>query len=308
MNNCHIDFSSQRDLLPGLYGAIFCVALPTNCLALYGLYKLLKAEDSLPVYVINLLLTDILQIVTLPLWIDYYKNGHVWRFHEVTCDIFGVLLYISLLGNVGFLSLIAVERYIAVAHPLWYKNFRRLSNACILCLALWGLFTGISLLVWYFKRENSKYLLCFENYPATNTFSILCLSMSVFLFPLPLALLIFIYIRIEKSLRNLQSVPDESKKKIKYLLITIVLIFILVYGPFCTTALIRFVGLLIVSDKCQHESKMFYAYRCTFALLNVTSLLDPVFYILISKDICKELKELFPFIFRQIRPVDSSSE
>uniref|UniRef100_A0A8C4RS20 G-protein coupled receptors family 1 profile domain-containing protein n=1 Tax=Erpetoichthys calabaricus TaxID=27687 RepID=A0A8C4RS20_ERPCA len=303
----NIDFNSDRIFFCILYGFIFCIGIPINCLALFGLYRLVKSENGLPVYVINLLLSDILQIFTLPLWVDYYKNGHVWRFQQVTCAIFGVLLHISLFGNVGFLSLIAVERYIAIAHPLWYKNYRRLSNACILCLVLWFLFTGVSLLVWYFIECNSKDHLCFESYPATNTFSILCLSMVVFWFPLPLALLIFIYIRIEKILRGSQSVPDENKKKIKHLLFTIVLIFILVYGPFCTTAFIRYVGLLIVSDKCQHESKMFYAYRYTFAFLSVTSLLDPVFYILISKDIHKELQELCPFIFRRFSPTMKTS-
>ncbi|XP_006643298.2 G-protein coupled receptor 4-like [Lepisosteus oculatus] len=81
MNNsnstgCIIDLRVDQTFIPVLYGCVFCVGLPTNCLALYGLYRLVKADYALPIYAINLLLADLLQIATLPLWIDYYHGGH----------------------------------------------------------------------------------------------------------------------------------------------------------------------------------------------------------------------------------------
>lgn len=44
--------------------AISCLAFPILCAAMYGLYRLIKSDHVAPVYVINLLMSDMLQICT----------------------------------------------------------------------------------------------------------------------------------------------------------------------------------------------------------------------------------------------------
>ncbi|KAK6467639.1 G-protein coupled receptor 4-like, partial [Huso huso] len=118
----NIDFSLDQTFLPVLYGLVFCIGLPTNCLALYGLYRLVRTDNALPVYVINLLLSDLLQISTLPLWIDYYSHGHVWRFGNTLCEITGVIFWICQSVSIFFMLCVALERYIAVSHPLCFRS------------------------------------------------------------------------------------------------------------------------------------------------------------------------------------------
>ncbi|KAK1152037.1 G-protein coupled receptor 4-like [Acipenser oxyrinchus oxyrinchus] len=108
----NIDFSLDQTFLPVLYGLVFCIGLPTNCLALYGLYRLVRTDNALPVYVINLLLSDLLQISTLPLWIDYYSHGHIWCFENTLCKITGVIFWISQSVSIFFMLCVALERYI----------------------------------------------------------------------------------------------------------------------------------------------------------------------------------------------------
>ncbi|MGH0128830.1 UNVERIFIED_CONTAM: hypothetical protein FKN15_036376 [Acipenser sinensis] len=105
----NIDFSLDQTFLPVLYGLVFCIGLPTNCLALYGLYRLVRTDNALPVYVINLLLSDLLQISTLPLWIDCYSHGHVWHFGNTLCEITGDIFWICQSVSIFFMLCVALE-------------------------------------------------------------------------------------------------------------------------------------------------------------------------------------------------------
>ncbi|KAK6467610.1 G-protein coupled receptor 4-like [Huso huso] len=130
----NIDFSSDQTFLSVLYSLVFCIGLPANCLALYGLYRLVKTDNALPVYVINLLLSDLLQISTLPLWIDYYSHGHVWRYDRTACIFVCVISNISLYSSIFFLCCISLERYLAIAHPLWFRNLHPHKLAAVTCV------------------------------------------------------------------------------------------------------------------------------------------------------------------------------
>ncbi|MBN3273376.1 GPR4 protein, partial [Polyodon spathula] len=301
MNNIscnNIDFSSDQTFLSVLYGFVFCIGLPTNCLALYGLYRLVKTDNALPVYVINLLLSDLLQISMLPLWIDYYSHGHVWRFGVTSCNLVGSVFYISLYVSIFFMCCIALERYLAIVHPFFFQSIRGLRFACLFSLAVWVLVTippsvALTLL---FKENGSSH--CLESYPSNASFITYRLITLVFSFFLPLAFLVFVHVKTQRTLSAVLLVPEEEKKRIKGLLSLVLLIFVVVFGPYHLIGSIKYIGLIGHQCMCDFEAKIFIYYQVGRGLLSLNSLLDPIMYIFLRKDVRNHMLHFFPCLQR----------
>uniref|UniRef100_A0A673XC44 G-protein coupled receptors family 1 profile domain-containing protein n=1 Tax=Salmo trutta TaxID=8032 RepID=A0A673XC44_SALTR len=101
---------------------IFLIGFPAVCLASYALFSLVKAGRVAPVYVINLLISDLLQItITL-----------VFIFSRI-------FVRLGLCTSLGFMLLISLERYMVVVCPLWYRRRRSVKNSTLVSLSLWAL-------------------------------------------------------------------------------------------------------------------------------------------------------------------------
>ncbi|RXM96486.1 G-protein coupled receptor 4 [Acipenser ruthenus] len=294
-NSCdNIDFSSDQTFLSVLYGIVFCIGLPTNCLALYGLYRLVKTDNALPVYVINLLLSDLLQISTLPLWIDYYSHGHVWRYDRTACVFVCVISNISLYSSIFFLCCISLERYLAIAHPLWYRNLHPHKLAAVTCVGLWVVVTLVVLMDYHIGLGTVTDPQCSEHYPRKWSYAMFQLFLKIFTFPLPLFLLVFVHRRTRMSLADSLSVSAEEKERISRLLALVVIIFILVFGPHHLIVFGKCIGLIVLVENCGFEARIFLCYQISSGLLSLNSLLDPVLYIFVCRDVRKEMLESFP--------------
>uniref|UniRef100_A0A673FFP6 G-protein coupled receptors family 1 profile domain-containing protein n=1 Tax=Sinocyclocheilus rhinocerous TaxID=307959 RepID=A0A673FFP6_9TELE len=107
---------------------ISCLEIPMIRLAIYAVYSLPKSKQAAPVFVMNLLVSDLIQTVCmLPLTIGL-------NFYWMTA------LAITWLGagytGLYFMTCIAVEGYVLIAHPVWHRSHR--SVKCFACTLLTG--------------------------------------------------------------------------------------------------------------------------------------------------------------------------
>ncbi|XP_066579085.1 G-protein coupled receptor 4-like [Amia ocellicauda] len=292
MSNC-VNFSAEQIFLPVLYGSVFCVGLPANCLALYGLYRLIKAEYALPVYVIHLLLGDLLQIVTLPLWVDYYSQGHEWRFGDATCRLASYAYATSLYSSVLFMCCIALERYLAIVHPLWFQSQPMLKFAHMLCLVLWVLIVGTQAVGYHvgFERTHNE-TLCLETYPKDHKFAIFQLIVMPFTFLLPVLLFSCLSLSIHRRFQRDSFMSPRKKKRVMHLLVLVLLIYVMIFGPYHILGFIHCIGTLTVQDRCQYESSVFLYGRITMGILSLNPVVDPIIYIFLRNDVRETLVPL----------------
>ncbi|XP_030628116.1 G-protein coupled receptor 4 [Chanos chanos] len=284
-NTCGIDFSQDSVFLPALYGLLFIIGTPLNLLALFGLYRLIKSENVLPVYVINLLLADVLQLFTLPLWMDYYGNGHYWRFGPRGCQIMGLLFYISIYAGIFFRCIISLERHLAIARPFKFQALRKLKFARWIALGIWVLIAmppTIAFNKLFPKHEN--YTLCIEKYPSEQGFITYRLITLLLSFIVPLAFIVGLHIQTLHSLKALGSLVSDEKKRIRALLTLLVVIFVTVLGPYHFIGCVKYVGLLLTTNICDWEIKIFMPYQVSRGLLSLNSLLNPILYIFMRTD------------------------
>nr|XP_015808154.2 proteinase-activated receptor 4 [Nothobranchius furzeri] len=134
ITNCNITTLKEKQLkeiqaptinvyLPVLYLLAFCVGLPVNILALWVLVFRTKHLPSTTL-LINLTLVDCLLLMVLPFRIAYHFRGNNWELGEPLCRIVMAVFYGNMYGSVWCLAFVALDRYVAVVHPLRARTLR----------------------------------------------------------------------------------------------------------------------------------------------------------------------------------------
>ncbi|KAM3605919.1 uncharacterized protein V6R79_007231 [Siganus canaliculatus] len=187
--------------------------VPLCAVAVYVLYSLVRHGGAPAlVYLFNLLISDIVQIIYLiliisplpRLWILYSLLHHIQSFCVV--------------ASVAFMVCIALERYLLVLWPLWYRFKRPTRTSVVVSVLVW-IFCAVVSIVLYFYNYNL----------GTIIFSIL------FLLPIPL----FIFC-LAATLRALSAcrLPADEKRRTVAVLVLVLLIHTLFFLPVVACALI----------------------------------------------------------------------
>ncbi|EPY87883.1 lysophosphatidic acid receptor 5-like protein [Camelus ferus] len=107
-----------------VYSVVLAAGLPLNALALWVFLRALRVHSVVSVYMCNLAASDLLFTLSLPLRLSYYAR-HYWPFSELLCQLAGAVFQMNMYGSCIFLTLINVDRYAAIVHPLRLRHLRR---------------------------------------------------------------------------------------------------------------------------------------------------------------------------------------
>ncbi|XP_027131690.1 G-protein coupled receptor 4-like [Larimichthys crocea] len=180
------------------------VGLPLTLVAIYALYSQVRNGQVAPIYVINLLISDIIQFCCMIAW-----NAPA---EVLNSKIVNTIYDFCLLTSVGFMVCVALERYLVVAWPLWYRFRRTIKTSVVVCVLVWVIPT-VSLLTLYFLVD----------------FKVLLRICAIYLL-LPFPLLIFFLGGTLKAL-SASTVPSDEKRRIVGVLVLVLLIYTLLFMP-----------------------------------------------------------------------------
>ncbi|XP_038586212.1 G-protein coupled receptor 4-like isoform X2 [Micropterus salmoides] len=196
---------SNPDFIPNVVTyVIVAVGLHLTLLAIYSLYSMVRRDHVAPIYVINLLISDLIQLCFMIA--DVVPTVDRWT-HEIF-----VYIYISaLFASVYFMVCIALERYLVIVHPLWYRFRRTIKTSVVVCVLVWVL-SGVCGVRFYFFVEN-----------------LVTHIMFIILQLLPFPLLIFFLVGTLKALSASISVPSDEKRRTVGVLVLLLLIYTLLF-------------------------------------------------------------------------------
>ncbi|XP_045921187.1 G-protein coupled receptor 4-like [Micropterus dolomieu] len=183
---------------------VVAVGLPLTLVAIYALYSMVRSDHVAPIYVINLLISDLIQFC--------YMIVEVVPNVDWNIKIIFLFIYLSaLFTSICFMVCIALERYLVIAHPLWYRFRRTIKSSVVICVLVWVL-SGVCAVCVYFTDDT--YIL-----------------FAALLFLLPFPLLIFFLVGTLKALSATISVPSDEKRRIVGILVLVLLIYTLLFLP-----------------------------------------------------------------------------
>ncbi|KAG1960741.1 chemokine XC receptor [Pimephales promelas] len=129
-------------IIPVIFSLVVVLSCIGNILVLVilALYESLKSLTN--VFILNLALSDLLFTFGLPFWTSYFVWG--WTFGEIGCKAVKFLFYVGFYSSVLFLTLMTIQRYMAVVHPL--SDWEKCRGFSVAPFIVWILSGGLSLL------------------------------------------------------------------------------------------------------------------------------------------------------------------
>ena len=119
------------------YTIITLLGLTGNGLALVVLIKTNRQSSPFHVYMMNLVVADLLCVMTLPLRIIYYvRKGH-WSMGNFLCIFSSYALYVNLYCSIYFMVAMSFTRFLAIVYPVKNLQLMTVNRARMVCVGIW---------------------------------------------------------------------------------------------------------------------------------------------------------------------------
>ncbi|XP_048087692.1 probable G-protein coupled receptor 174 [Alosa alosa] len=278
-------------LLPGLIG---------NVLALWVFHMYVKETKKAVIFMINLAVADLLQVLSLPLRIYYYLNDS-WPFGRGLCMFCFYLKYVNMYASIFFLVCISVRRCMMVLHPLQYTSCRRRLDRS-LCAAGW-LFVCFCCLPFPLLRlggdVGDQADKCFAELPLVPMSAVAGLSLMVgaellgFLVPLAVVgtctLLTAGNLREDGGRRRVPQDGGEKRRALRMVL-SCAGVFLLCFLPYHVTFPLHYVAKARWdSVSCGFRATVMRCHPVTLCLASLNCCLDPVMYYFTTEEFRRRL-------------------
>ncbi|XP_034537306.1 ovarian cancer G-protein coupled receptor 1-like [Notolabrus celidotus] len=222
---------------------VISIGLPLVLVTIYALSSLVRQGQVAPIYVINLLISDIIQLCCMIAFLSDHET-------PMADDVYSC----GVLSSVGFMVCISLERYLVIFHPLWYRFKRTIKISVAVCAVVWAFPPVYFLIVFPL---------------VTDTVGVIVLPI-IHIIPFPL--FIFVLVRTLRALSSSASVRSDEKRRIVGTLVVVLLIYTLLFLPIIIKFLLQATGF--------YSSMFFYT---SGIFVRLSPLADLLLYIFIRK-------------------------
>ncbi|XP_068572391.1 lysophosphatidic acid receptor 6-like [Cebidichthys violaceus] len=302
-NNIHCNKSDdfKYPLYSSVFSVVFVVGLFFNMVAVYIFGCTLKLRNETTTYMINLVVSDSLFVLSLPFRIVYFIRRE-WLFGRVLCKISVALFYTNMYGSILFLTCISVDRFLAIVHPFRSQTIRTKRNAKLACCAVWVMVlsgsipTGFLLDTTSPKNVNASSNFCFENYSNKQwrtELSRVVVFIETVGFIIPLMLNVFCSVMVLRTLSKPQTISRGghlNKKKILRMIVVHLLIFCFCFIPYNVNLIFYAMVRTNVLKGCDAEDVVRTIYPIALCLAVTNCCFDPVIYYFTSETIQSSFK------------------
>ncbi|XP_006639672.1 nociceptin receptor [Lepisosteus oculatus] len=284
-----------------LYMIVCVVGLVGNCLVMYVIIRYTKMKTATNIYIFNLALADSLVLITLPFQGTDVFLGF-WPFGNVLCKIAISIDYYNMFTSTFTLTMMSVDRYIAVCHPVKALDMRTPHKAKVINICIWALASaiGIPAMVMGAAEVQLIGIECIIVLPHPDSYWEPVFGTCVFLFSfvIPVAIITICYSLMVKRLRNVRVLSgskekDRNLRRITRMVLIVVAVFVVCWTPVQIMVLVQSLGFIL-----DNELTVAVMHFC-IALGYVNSSLNPVLYAFLDENFKRCFREFcYPSTFR----------
>lgn len=231
-NSTCVDQWLKLYYLPTAYSLIFAVGLVGNVTAIALYLTKLRPLKTSSILMINLALTDLIYVLSLPFLVHYYSNGDLWVFGNFMCLFVRVVFHSNLYGSILCLTCLAIFRYVVVARPLLAAQVQQSVWGVTACWLISMLVMVAMLPMFDLLGTSNSTCLDFGNSEPALTANVYNLTLTTAGFLLPLVVVCVCCIGIVKKLGQGPSVSVGCRMKAQRVTVLILVMFVLCFLPY----------------------------------------------------------------------------
>ncbi|XP_055737010.1 cysteinyl leukotriene receptor 2 [Salvelinus fontinalis] len=300
-SNCSISMFKHR-VYPPIYLVIFLLGLTFNLISLcffVSVWRSKKRFTPVNLYMVNLLVSDLMLVCSLPLRAFYYFMESSWVFGDIACRVMSYIFYINMYGSIYFLMVLSVVRFVAITQPYRYMSMQNSRNSWLVCILVWLLVSlaSIPMLTSGTVIDASGRTRCLElnpEYKLTHIRTLIIANHATLLlgFIVPFAVISICYIFVVRSLLKLRKFEGRTKphfKKSMSLVVIVLSIFLVCFLPYHVMRTVFLEAEMQVRDKgygdsCRYIERVRQAAVITLCLAAGNSCLDPLLYFFVGEN------------------------
>lgn len=274
-----------------LYLLVCALGLGGNTLAIYVVLRHAKMKTVTNIYILNLAVADVLFMLGLPFLATQYALSS-WPFGPVLCRLVTTVDGVNQFTSIFCLTVMSVDRYLAVVHPVRSARWRRPRVAKLASGAIWAfsLIMSLPLLVFADVQEGlGTCNLCWPE-PVGLWSAVFIVYTSVLGFFGPLLVICLCYLLIVAKVKasgvRVGAPRRRSERKVTRMVLVVVLVFAGCWLPFFV---VNIVNLAVVLPEGPVSTG---AYFFVVILSYANSCANPVLYAFLSDNFRQSFRKI----------------
>ncbi|RXM31366.1 hypothetical protein EOD39_7089 [Acipenser ruthenus] len=301
ITSCSVSEDYKQILLPLTYSVVFVVGLLLNGVVLWMMCCRTKKWSCSMIYLTNLALADLLNVLSLPLLIVYYCMDDRWMFGAVACKLVRFFFYASLYASILFLTCISVHRFIGVCYPIRCVDYTTKKIAIVGSVIAWILVVVQVFPTLMFSNTGliNNQTVCYDlTEPHNlNQYFPYGIALNITGFLIPFAIISICYCSIIRTLSKSEesiTVGNQIRRKSIRTIVVVCIIFAICYVPFhITRTIYMFVAVYMPLKDCSVLKFVMMSYKIWRPIVNFNSCINPVlFFLLTDRNRTRILAEL----------------
>ncbi|XP_007943949.1 CX3C chemokine receptor 1 [Orycteropus afer afer] len=282
-----VDFGTV--FLPIFYSFVFAFGLVGNLLVVFALTHSRKPRSITDIYLLNLALSDLLFVATLPFWIHYVISDQ--GFNNAVCKLITAFFFIGFFGGIFFITVISIDRYLAIVLAANSMNNRTVQHGVTISLGVWAAAILVAAPQFMFTKQKEGE--CLGDYPEVleEIWPVLRnVEANVFGFLLPLLVMSYCYFRI---ICTLFSCKNHKKAKAIKLVFLVVIVFFLFWTPYNVMIFLETLKLYHFFPSCDMKRDLRLALSVTETIAFSHCCLNPLIYAFAGEKFRRYLYHLY---------------
>ncbi|XP_061920272.1 C-C chemokine receptor type 1-like isoform X2 [Entelurus aequoreus] len=274
-----------------LYSLVFILGFIGNALVLSVLVRYRNQTTLTDICLVNLALSDLLFIVTLPLY-THYALVKEWTHGGFLCHFSGGSMSTGFFSSIFILVVMTVDRYVVILHSAKVAKYRTVGTGVALTVVVWLLSLCVSMPAFIFTKEtNESYGIDCSYKPDNKIWNVYNISANnVVGLVLPLLVMVLCYSRIIPVLMKMRS---SKKKRIVKLIVAIVVVFFLLWTPYNISVFLEFLqSELTLLNDCNSINNVKLSVIVSEALALSHCCLNPIIYAFLGQRFMRRCKLL----------------
>ncbi|XP_059011285.1 somatostatin receptor type 5 [Mustela lutreola] len=278
-------------VVPVLYLLVCAAGLGGNTLVIYVVLRHAKMKTVTNIYILNLAVADVLLMLGLP-FLATQNAVSYWPFGPVLCRLVMTLDGINQFTSIFCLTVMSVDRYLAVVHPIRSARWRRPRVAKLASAAVWAFSLLMSLPLVVFADIQEGWDTCNLSWPEPvglwGAVFIIYTSVLGFFGPLLVICLCYllIVVKVKASGVRVGAPRRRSERKVTRMVVVVVLVFVGCWLPFFVVNIVNLAFVL------PEEPVAAGAYFFVVVLSYANSCANPVLYGFLSDNFRQSFRKV----------------